>query len=46
MGLAHHVKLKRAVGEGEPVRWADVEVDETALAVRFRWEMEGRSVSA
>lgn len=46
MGLAHHVKLKREVGEGQPVRWADVEYDETALAVRFRREMEGRFVSA
>ena len=46
MGLAHHVKLKREVGEGQSVRWADVEYDETALAVRFRREMEGRFVSA
>jgi len=42
MGLAHGVRLRREVGEGGPVRWADVEVDETALAVRVRREMEQR----
>ncbi len=40
LGLAHKVKLKRAVAAGESVRWDDVEVDETQLAVRMRREME------
>jgi predicted homoserine dehydrogenase-like protein len=46
MGLAHGVKLRRGVEAGRPVRWADVAVDETALAVQFRREMERRYVSA
>jgi predicted homoserine dehydrogenase-like protein len=40
LGLAHKVKLKRAVAAGEAVRWADVEIDESQLAVRVRREME------
>ncbi len=40
IGLAHGVRLKRAVGAGEVVRWGDVEVDEADLAVRIRREME------
>ena len=40
LGLAHNVKLTNAVRAGEPVRWADVEVDEADLAVRIRREME------
>jgi predicted homoserine dehydrogenase-like protein len=40
LGLAHKVKLKQPVAAGEPVRWSDVEVDETQLAVRIRREME------
>jgi predicted homoserine dehydrogenase-like protein len=40
LGLAHGVKLKRDVAAGCQVGWADVAVDESALAVRFRREME------
>jgi predicted homoserine dehydrogenase-like protein len=40
IGLAHGVKLKNPIAEGQSVRWADVEYDETAEAVRFRREME------
>ena len=40
IGLAQGVKLKRAVKAGAPVRWSDVEVDETSEAVRVRREME------
>lgn len=42
IGLAHGFKLKRAVKQGEQLRWDDVEVDEDALAVRVRREMERR----
>jgi len=40
LGLAHHVRLHRAVAAGQPVGWADVEIDETNAAVAFRREME------
>lgn len=40
LGLAHHVRLRRAVAAGQPVRWTDVQIDETDAAVRFRREME------
>ena len=40
IGLAHGVRLKRAIAAGEIVGWADVDVDETDLAVRVRREME------
>ena len=40
IGLAHGVGLKRAIGAGEFVQWADVEVDEADPAVRVRREME------
>jgi len=40
IGLAHHVTLTRAVTAGQPVRWSDVKVDETAEAVRIRRAME------
>ena len=40
LGLAHGVKLKRAIPAGEPVRWEDVSFDAGATAVRFRREME------
>ena len=52
LGLAQHVTLRSAVPEGQPVRWRDVEIDETDLAVRVRREMEaefghpGRQVAA
>ncbi len=40
LGLAHNVKLKRAIAEGERVKWADVEYDANDAAVRVRREME------
>jgi predicted homoserine dehydrogenase-like protein len=40
LGLAHNIKLKRDVAEGEPLKWVDVEYDGAALAVRLRRQME------
>jgi predicted homoserine dehydrogenase-like protein len=40
IGLAHGVRLVRNVARDEPVRWSDVEVDESAEAVRVRRELE------
>jgi len=40
IGLAHKVKMKRAVAAGDPVRWDDVEHDAGSQAVQFRREME------
>jgi len=40
LGLAQHVKLKRAIPEGAPLRWADVEIDQDDMAVKVRREME------
>ncbi len=42
IGLAHGVKLKNPVPAGQPVRWSDVDYDETDPVVRFRREMEQR----
>jgi predicted homoserine dehydrogenase-like protein len=42
IGLAHGVRLRRAVAAGETVRWDDVELDEARPAVRARRAMEGR----
>lgn len=39
IGLAHHVRLTAPVRQGEPVRWADVEVPENET-VKVRREME------
>lgn len=40
IGLAHGVKLKTSIAEGQPVRWHDVDYDENDTTVRFRREME------
>jgi predicted homoserine dehydrogenase-like protein len=40
LGLAHHVKMKTSLVAGQPVRWADVEVDGDHAAVKLRREME------
>lgn len=40
IGLAHGVKLKTDITAGQPITWSDVEIDETADAVRIRREME------
>ena len=42
IGLAHKVKLKADIAANQPVRWQDVEVDETLDAVKIRREMEAR----
>ena len=42
IGLAHHVKLRRAVKAGASLTWSDVVVDETSEAVRIRREMEAQ----
>ena len=40
LGLAHHVRLKKPVPAGQPVRWGDVSIDAKDAAVAFRREME------
>ena len=40
LGLAHRVKLIRPVKDGQPVTYADVEMDQTSAAFRLRKEME------
>jgi predicted homoserine dehydrogenase-like protein len=40
IGLAHKVKLKRDIAEGQVVSWDDVEFDASAQAVQLRREME------
>jgi predicted homoserine dehydrogenase-like protein len=42
LGLAHGVRLLHPVATGQPVRWADVAVDEGLLAVKLRRQMEGQ----
>jgi predicted homoserine dehydrogenase-like protein len=41
LGLAHSATLSNPVAAGQPVRWQDVEIDESRPAVAFRREMEG-----
>jgi predicted homoserine dehydrogenase-like protein len=45
IGLAHHVTLKSDVAVGTPIRWQDVDVDETLDAVIYRKEMERQQSS-
>lgn len=40
IGLASGARLKRRILQGEPVRWQDVDMDESADAVRVRRELE------
>ncbi len=40
LGLAHNVKLKRDVKQGEPLKWSDVVYDSNDTAVKVRREME------
>jgi len=40
LGLAHNVRLRRDIGEGEAVKWADVAYDPDDDAVKIRREME------
>ncbi|KAB2848385.1 MAG: flagellar biosynthesis protein FlgA [Hyphomicrobiaceae bacterium] len=46
LGLAHNVKLRRDIAEGQMLAWADVEIDETDIAVKIRREMEKAFASA
>lgn len=41
LGLAHNVKLKRAIADGDPIRFDDVDIDETTTAYKLRRWMEG-----
>jgi predicted homoserine dehydrogenase-like protein len=40
LGLAHKVKVKRAIKCGQPLKWSDVSFDADNSAVKFRREME------
>jgi predicted homoserine dehydrogenase-like protein len=40
LGLAHNVRLRRDIGEGEAVKWGDVDYDPNDDAVKVRREME------
>jgi len=40
LGLAHNVKLKRDIAEGQPLRWSDVAYDPNDSTVKLRREME------
>jgi predicted homoserine dehydrogenase-like protein len=40
LGLAHQVKLKNDIAEGQRLTWADVEYDPDDIAVKVRREME------
>ena len=40
LGLAHDVKLKRDIAEGDRLTWDDVEIDQSDNAVKIRREME------
>ena len=40
MGLASGIKLNLAIPVGQPIRFSDVDMDETSPAVAFRREME------
>jgi predicted homoserine dehydrogenase-like protein len=40
LGLAHGVKLKGDIAEGQLLRWSDVEIDTSDFVYKFRREME------
>ncbi len=40
LGLAHNVKLVRAVAKGQPLTWDDVAMDQNTRAYKVRREME------
>ncbi len=40
LGLAHNIKLKRDVAEGQRLKWDDVEIDPNDSAFKARREME------
>jgi predicted homoserine dehydrogenase-like protein len=41
LGLAHDVKLKNPISDGAPIKFSDVEIDETTTAYKLRKWMEG-----
>jgi len=40
LGIAHRLKVTRAVPKDQPLTWAHVAIDESAPAYRARMEME------
>ncbi len=40
LGLAHTVRLKADIAADQPIRWSDVDVDETTAAYKLRKEVE------
>lgn len=40
LGLAHNVKLKSEIAEGQRLKWTDVEIDTSDFVYKFRREME------
>ncbi len=46
IGLAHGVRLTRAVPAGQPVRWQDAAIDASDETVRLRREMEAQFAPA
>lgn len=40
IGLAHNMKLNNKITAGQPIRWNDVDVDESLDAIEVRREME------
>ncbi|MEZ5890259.1 MAG: SAF domain-containing protein [Xanthobacteraceae bacterium] len=40
LGLAHNIALVRDISEGAPLRWSDVAIDASDVAVKTRREME------
>jgi predicted homoserine dehydrogenase-like protein len=40
LGLAHDIRLARAVPQSQPLTWSDVVIDESVTALRVRREME------
>ncbi len=40
LGLAHNVKLRADIAEGQLLRWSDVDIDTSDFVYRFRREME------
>ena len=45
LGLAHQVKVIRAVKKGQSLSWADVAMDMSTDAYKVRREMEGMFAS-
>jgi len=41
--MAHNVRLKNAVLQGQAVTWQDVEIDTTTAAYKLRREIESKA---